>query len=139
MSNELTLVPLADVVIELREPFVLPDTPAGTRMVFEAASARYDGDRLRGTMLGAASADWLTVGPDGTGSLDVRGLLETDDGATIFVHYTGRVDVAGDGAVYATPRFDTGDPRYGWLNKVQAVGKGRYDGATLTYQLYELR
>jgi hypothetical protein len=41
--------------------------------------------------------------------------------------------------VYATPRFDTGDDRYRWLNRVQAVAKGRFEGTTLAYDVFELR
>ena len=65
--------------------------------------------------------------------------METDDGALVFVQYHGRVDVGAGGPTYATPRFETGDDRYRWLNKIQAVGKGILDGNTLTYELYELR
>jgi hypothetical protein len=47
---------------------------------------------------------------------------------------------AGPGApVYTTPRFDTGDDRYRWLNRLQAVAKGSFDGTTLAYDVYELR
>ena len=45
----------------------------------------------------------------------------------------------GRAPVYIAPRFDTGDDRYRWLNGVQAVGKGRFDGRTLTYELCEVR
>jgi hypothetical protein len=41
--------------------------------------------------------------------------------------------------VYSTPRFETGDDRYRWLNRMQAVGKGTFDGRTLRYELYEVR
>lgn len=136
----LELVPLGRMVATLRRPFALAGTPAGTRLIFEVEAGHIEGDRLRGSMVGNAAADWLTVGPDGTGSLDVRSLLQTDDGALVFIHYTGRVNTAETGApVYATPRFDTGDERYQWLNRVQAVGKGAFDGTTLTYDLFELR
>jgi Protein of unknown function (DUF3237) len=39
------------------------------------------------------------------------------------------------------PVFETGDPRYSWINEVQAVGKGVLSaGKTrLGYQIYELR
>jgi hypothetical protein len=87
-----------------------------------------------------AAADWLTISPDGTGSLDVRGLLETDDGALIFVQYHGRTDLTTPGApIYAAPRYETSDKRYVWLNKIQAVAKGTLDGRTLTYEIYEVR
>ena len=138
--NDLELVPLGRMTAELRAPQVLADTPAGTRMIFEVASGRLEGERLQAEVVGTANADWLVVGPDGTGSLDVRVLLQTDDGALVFVHYTGRVDTTVPGApVYATPRFDTGDERYRWLNRVQAVAKGRLEGSILTYEVYELR
>ena len=140
MSNAIELHHLCTVEAQLSRPVVLPDTPSGTRMVFEIKAAKVEGDRLSGTLTGNAGADWLTVAPDGTGTLDVRSLMTTDDGAVVFIQYLGRVDTSVRGApVYATPRFDTGDERYRWLNKIQAVGKGTHDGSTLTYDWYEVR
>jgi hypothetical protein len=137
----LTLVPLGRMIAVLRAPIVLSGTPGGDRMIFEVASGRLVGDRLNATITGSANADWFTIGPDGTGSLDVRVLAETDDGALVFIHYTGRTDLSANGGapIYAAPRFDTGDDRYRWLNVVQAVGRGHLVGDTLTYDLYELR
>jgi hypothetical protein len=59
----------------------------------------------------------------------------------VFLQYHGRVDLSGgaDAPLFSTPRFETGDKRYSWLNKLQAVGKGSLVGTTLTYELYELR
>ena len=37
------------------------------------------------------------------------------------------------------PPLETSDERYGWLNSVQAVGKGTIEGPTLTYEWYEAR
>jgi hypothetical protein len=140
-TEPLTLVPLATMTAVLRAPLVLKDTPAGSRWIFEVESGSFAGERITARLKGQANGDWLTVGPEGTGTLDVRALMETDDGALVFVLYNGRVDLsAGLGApLYSTPRFETGDPRYLWLNKIQAVGKGRLDGQTLTYDVYELR
>jgi hypothetical protein len=137
----LELVPLATMTATFSETFVLEGTPAGGRYIFEVGTVAVEGERVRATLKGRAAADWLVVGPDGTGTLDVRALLETDDGALVYAQYNGRVDLtAGAGApVYATPRFETGDERYRWLNKIQAVGKGAFDGKTLVYELYELK
>jgi hypothetical protein len=123
------------------ETFVLEGTPAGGRYIFEVGAVTVEGERVRATLKGRAAADWLVVGPDLTGTLDVRALLETDDGALVYAQYNGRVDLAAGASapVYATPRFETGDERYRWLNKIQAVGKGAYDGSTLVYELYELK
>ncbi len=37
-----------------------------------------------------------------------------------------------DAPIYTAPKFETGDDRYAWLNKIQAVAKGIVDGSTLT-------
>ena len=52
-------------------------------MIFEIASVQVKGDRLSGEMLGAAAADWVTVGPDGMATLDIRETIRTDDGAVV--------------------------------------------------------
>ena len=136
----LELIPLATMTAGLRQPFILNGTPVGGRWIFEVDDGRIEGDRFNAKLVGNAAADWLTVGPDGVGTLDVRVLVETDDGALVFIQYNGRVDTNDLGApVYAAPRFETGDDRYRWLNKVQAVAKGRLDGSTLTYEIYEVR
>ncbi len=145
LDAELQLVPFGTMSAHLRRPIVLTGTPAGHRLVYELESGCIESDRLRATMVGSSSADWLTVGPEGTGTMDVRVMAQTDDGALIFIQYNGRVDLT-DGIqagmtkpLYSTPRFETGDPRYLWLNHIQAVGKGRMNGPVLTYQLFELR
>ncbi|MHB8681052.1 MAG: DUF3237 domain-containing protein [Acidimicrobiales bacterium] len=135
------LVPLCALTAELADPIVLPNTPAGMRVIVEVKDLVMDGDRLRARLKGAAAADWFVIGPDGTGTLDVRFTAETDDGCTIFVSYQGRRDfsVGMDAPLYTTPRFEAGDDRYAWLNKIQAVAKGVLQGTTLTYEVYELR
>jgi hypothetical protein len=138
------LVPLCTLRIQLKPPIVAGTGPAGTRLIVEVASAQVKGDRLRGEMLGAAAADWMIVGPEGTGTVDVRVTLQTDDGAVIFVQYNGRMD-ASRGlqfpmTAYVAPRFETGDERYAWLNRIQAVGKGiLYEDLSLDYEWYEVR
>ena len=54
------LVPLCTIVIDLADPMVLPNTPAGTRVIVEVSDFRVEGDRLRGKMKGTAAGDWLT-------------------------------------------------------------------------------
>lgn len=85
--------------------------------------------------------------------MDVRLLLETDDGARIYVQYHGvlamsekmRTALVGgeatgyDDAYFMTqPRFETGDERYRWLNRVAAVGEGRLEPGVVEYRILEL-
>ena len=53
----------------------------GTRVTANVSSLTVTSDRLNATLATDDAADWLTVGDDGTGLLDVRFTLETDDEA----------------------------------------------------------
>ena len=92
-------------------------------------------------MFGRAGADWVTVSGM-VGTLDVRCTFQTHDGAIVLTQYQGRTDLSGgpeNSVIYVAPRFETSDPRYLWLNAVQAVGKGVLDGSRLRYEWYEVR
>ncbi|MBQ63331.1 MAG: hypothetical protein CMQ19_14840 [Gammaproteobacteria bacterium] len=88
------LIPLATARITLREPLILEGTPMSTRMIFEVSDAEFFGDRLAGKLKGHAAADWLLVGPNNVGTLDIRATLETHDGALIYSAYKGRTDLS---------------------------------------------
>lgn len=108
-------------------------------VIGEVTSARCEGDRLKASMKGRASADWMTTSPRGYGTLDVRLTLETDDGALLFASYKGRLHFD-TMTVYATPLFETGDERYAWLTRLQAVSKGQFiEPGLLVYEMFELR
>jgi hypothetical protein len=136
------LVPLCTIDITMADDQILVGQgPAGFRVVAEARSAVIEGERLRGTMRGAAAADWLTL-VDGIATIDVRMTIETHDGALVLVTYTGRSDFReGPGAhpIYSAPRFETGDERYAWLNLVQAVAKGSFEDGHVRYEVAEVR
>ncbi len=138
------LVPLCTLHVQLKPPIEVGAGPCGTRLIVEVASAQVQGDRLRGEMVGSAAADWLLVGPEGTGTLDIRATIRTDDGATIFMQYHGRSDLS-EGldppkTIYVAPRFETCDERYTWLNQIQAIGKGIvHEDFSLDYEWCEVR
>lgn len=122
-----TLRDLGTLKFAMPSTLRLPDSPAGTRVIVEFDNAVFDGPKLRAKQKGVA-ADWLSIGPHGVASLDIRLTLETDDGALIYMEGHGRTDAAqfatkGGPMVWA-PRFETGDERYRWLNLVQAVSSG---------------
>lgn len=137
------LKPLATVTGQLRPPIAIENGPFGSRQVFEVVSAEFTGERLTASLKGVACADWLLISADGAATLDIRGTLETHDGAIIYINYYGKSDLSGGlvfpVTIYVAPRFETSDPRYAWLNKVQAVGKGVVDeNLSLEYEWYEM-
>ena len=123
------------------DQFQVRGGPKGSRIIAEVDAVDVTGERFNATMAGKSAADWLTLGPDGTyGTLDVRFTLTTDDGATIYCEYGGKIDLAAGRAISA-PVFECGDERYDWLNRSQFIGDGTIDRETnvLTYELYEVR
>lgn len=131
----LELVPLCSATVSLDD--IISVSP--TLMIGEVSAMTVEGERLTAHLKGKAAADWLRPTPDGIAAIDVRATLETDDGAIIYASYTGRL-LFDTMTVYATPLFHTGDERYQWLNRIQAVAKGHFPNmATLVYEMYELR
>jgi hypothetical protein len=110
-------------------------TPMGTRILFAVREGRFEGPGLKGTVL-PGSADWVTVGSDGTARVDVRATLLTDDGEHIHMTNTGRVvlgehrdrwltgeRVTSDEAYIRTsPLFETGSEKHAELNTVATIG-----------------
>ncbi|HQY15254.1 MAG: DUF3237 domain-containing protein [Actinobacteria bacterium] len=131
----LELIPLCTATVSLAETINV----SSTFLIGEVTGIRLEGERLHASMKGHAAADWLRVSPEGYGTLDVKVTVETDDGAVIHATYTGRLQFD-TMTVYATPLFHTGDERYAWLNRIQAVAKGTFTPeGTLIYEMYELR
>lgn len=148
----LKIEPLMDYHADLRPPTDIGAGPFGVRRIFDVAGGRVEGARIKGTLL-PSGADWLLVGPDGVGRLDVRGTFATDDGAYIYVSYYGvlvldeKVIAAieqgtptefGDIHFITQPRFETGDSRYAWLNSTVAVAQGRILANAVEYRVYEV-
>ncbi len=142
----LDLIPLCTAVVEVASPLSIGAGPFGPRSVSAITSVTMLGDRLQATLAGPAAADWMIRAGD-YGVIDVRIAVRTGDDALIYVQYGGRLDLsnpaAGVTAVVA-PVFETGDQRYAWLNRIQAVGKARLtigagSTARLDYEFYEVR
>ncbi|WP_374024592.1 DUF3237 domain-containing protein [Mycobacterium sp. HNNTM2301] len=130
------LRPLCHVTYGLAAPISVSSGPAGSRMIGEIISARYEGERLKASLTGRAAADWAFVEPSGRVLVDARLTLQTDDGAIILVTYTGRMNASTAG-VYSAMYFETGDERYEWLTRILGVAKGTFTGGNLEYEVYE--
>ena len=136
-----TLIPMGTITAQLGDMIEVGAGPKGTRLVVDVPEIKLESDRVNATLATNDAADWLTMSEDGTlGSLDVRFTLRTDDGAIIYVEYGGRADMA-TGLIASAPTFQTGDDRYKWLNRVQAIGAGHVnlEAGVLVYNLYEVQ
>lgn len=124
----------------LATPDVVQDGPQGTRTIVPVTGGEFEGPRLKGKAL-LPAGDWLTSRRDGSGKLDVRVTLKTDDGAIILVTYNGIIRRDGDGFYLRTaPLFETSDERYAWLTTIQAVGVGLpTEPGTVKYDVYALK
>ncbi len=122
-------------------PVVVAGT-TGTRVTVTVTEATLVGPKINATAVaGVAGGDWPLVRPDGTLLLDVRLNLRTDDGADIFIAYAGIGTPIGDGMfnIRTAPMFQTGDPRYSWLNNALGVGIGRSNPTGVVYDIYAVQ
>jgi Protein of unknown function (DUF3237) len=149
----LNLQPLLKAEITLATPQELGETPQGRRRIIGITGGRFAGERLSGRVL-PGGADWQLIRADGVADLDARYVLETKDGALIYVRnrgyrhgpaevlkkLSGGEDV--DPSLYymrTTPRFETGDPRYAWLNRMVCVATGARRPAAVELDVYEIK
>ena len=140
MNPVATLVPMGTITAQLGDQIELGSGPKGVRLIRDVVSVEVDCDRVKASLATNDAADWLTVSDNGTlGCLDVRFTLKTEDGAYIYVEYSGRAEME-TGQIATAPTFQTSHEKYLWLNRVQAVAAGIVDGTgLLTYSLYEVR
>ncbi len=127
-------------------------TPVGARMTFVTTGGVIDGPKLTGEIL-PGGGDWLLVGADGAGRVDVRATLRTHDGVLIHYEARGIIKVPADGLarlaacevlpfdetyVRTTPTFETADERYAWLSELVAVGYNILSPNHIDYRIYRL-
>ena len=126
--------------------------PRGTRLTFPVTGGSFEGDRLRGKVL-PGGGDWVLKRPDGVLELDLRITLETDDGALIHMTSFGlrhgppeviaalaRGESVDPKTYYfrTLPRFETGHPKYEFLNRLLAVSSGDRRVAGPIYTIDEI-
>ena len=72
------------------------NVPDGVRVNVHVIGGDVTGSRISGKFR-TLSGDWLTIRRDGVAILDIRGTIETHDGALIYVTYWGMADRGEDG------------------------------------------
>jgi hypothetical protein len=143
MSAPQDLRPTTSISTEYLMTYVAPlDPPVaiddGLLIVNVRPGGWVKGPNISGRFV-APGADWLRIMPSGAMRLDVRGLIETDDGAHIYVTYNGIIKSTPEGMerlnngevltdndipyFIAAPTFQTASEKYAWLNDIQTVNK----------------
>jgi hypothetical protein len=124
---------LMDCAVEL-VPAQVVKSPLGLRLTYVLQEGVTEGERVRGRFL-PGGGDWIVVGPDGLGRLDVRATLELHDGELVYTTFTGLASIRKDVAARLAPerarwdevfmrsvaRFATGAAEHAWRNSVFAV------------------
>jgi hypothetical protein len=144
--------PLFVMRLDVKPIVVVGATPGPFRRVGIVPSGTFAGERLSGKVLDGGS-DWQTVRSDGSTLLDVRLILETDDGTHITMAYCGirhgAADVIQrlekgeevDPASYyfrINPIFEAPAGKYEWLNRVITVGAGHRFAYGPVYSVFEV-
>jgi len=149
---EIRTTHLFDMSLQVSGMQPIGATPNGNRRIGLVAGGTFAGERLRGTVL-PGGADWIIARPDGVTTLDVRLVLQTDDGAAIGMVYRGlrhgpaevmqRLDRGEkvDPSEYyfrTAIMFETAAEKYDWLNRIFAIGTGSRPPEGPVYRIYEV-
>jgi hypothetical protein len=147
---------LMDCAVEL-VPAQVVKSPLGLRLNYVLREGVAEGERVRGRFL-PGGGDWIVVGSDGLGRIDIRATLETHDGELVYTTFTGLASIpkevaarlaAGERARWdevfmrSMARFETGAAQYTWLNSVFAVavhdlGPSDADTWRVDHHIFEL-
>lgn len=141
---------------DLNDPLIVGPVLTGTRMIFLFKGGFVKSERINGKIL-VGGGDWGLLLNSTTFKLDVRGTIETDDGALIYMTYSGYIHTdaekltkilsgkanelsPSDYYLRSNPVFETSSPKYAWLNHTVAIGIGQLPAADkVAYQVYAIK
>lgn len=131
---------LFELTATLDKPIIIGQTPYGERVIYPVTGGWFEGPKIKGKVL-ANGGDWLTRLDSTTSKLDVRAVVETDDGELIYTYYEGFIHFKPDGSYYfrTNPVFQTSSEKYKWLNHTIAVGVGKLTDTGVTYKVYAIK
>lgn len=150
-ASSLAVEHLFDMAVDLEVPHVF-ETPVGTRLTYITKSGTIRGPQIHGDLL-PGGGDWVVLGSDGVSRLDIRGTIRTDDDALIHYSAFGVVRLPDDGRdriargeripfeegyIRTTPRFETSDERYMWLNGQVFLGVNEFSAGHIDFRHYRV-
>jgi Protein of unknown function (DUF3237) len=139
--------------LRLNPPEVGGPVPDGIRASIYMTDGTVTGKKIHGKFK-PPYGNWFTVRSDGVAIIEVRGTIETNDRALIYLNYTGVMDLGEDGyqdflegrlpptvKIRNAPRFQTAHPKYDWINRVQCISVAEVDFTKFEadYDVYALR
>lgn len=146
------LQPLFTLFADVAEPQVAPNGPYGVRRFIPITGGHFEGKRISGKIL-PGGADCQLIRPDGVAELEVRCTFETDDGVMFLMKGLGMrhgpeevlqriakglpVD-PGEYYFRELMHFEAPDGKYGWLNKLLAIGTGERKAAEVIVEVFEI-
>jgi hypothetical protein len=132
---------------------IIGDLPQGYfRRVGIISAGSFAGEELSGHVH-PGGGDWLFRRNDGVIHIDVRTVLETDQGETIYMTYTGRLKADPDmeerlargetiqpHELYfrTAVQFETAASRLAWMNDIVAFGVGHRTPGGPVYEIFQL-
>ncbi|HRV84906.1 MAG TPA: DUF3237 domain-containing protein [Saprospiraceae bacterium] len=131
---------LFEMTAWLDEPIEIGDTPMGKRTIYPVSGGTFKGPEINGKVL-PNGGDWVIKIDSSTEKLDVRAVLETNEGEIVYTHYGGFIHWNADGSYYfrTNPVFETSSEKYAWLNYIIAVGVGELIEGGVRYKVYRIK
>jgi hypothetical protein len=148
----LALSPLGVLTAHVASPIDVGDGPHGRRRVIPILGGTFEGERLSGRVLPGAN-DYQIIRRDGVLELEARYVIETTDGALVYVENRGLRDGPADllaaqargemvdhRQIYfrAAPRFETAAAHYQWLTRRLFISAGKRLPASVELAFFEI-
>ncbi|HEY9261831.1 DUF3237 domain-containing protein [Chitinophaga sp.] len=155
-AQELKSTFLFDLEISTHPPQAVGRVLTGTRLIFPFKAGVVKGDKINGQIIDGGG-EWGLMTDSTTFKMDSRATIRTDDGALIYIAYTGYNYADGPASALlrmgkgselspaeyyfrSTPVFETSAPKYAWLNHTVAVGVGRFAApGKIVYRIYAIQ
>lgn len=141
---------VCDLAVTIAQPIEVGHTPGGLRRIIPITGGTVTGPRMQGKILNCGADFQLIVGGGTQAQLDARYVIQTTDGANIFVQNTAlrvaslensqrimRGEPVDPAAVYfrCQPKLESSATAWQWLNESQFIGTGRRapDGVFISF------
>ena len=141
----------------LQQPIGVKESPTGLRRFIQISGGTFqgsfDGKPLEGKLL-PAGGDWFVKDHSSFAHINVRAVLQTNDGDHIFASYRGKFELNeavfqargaemsgtnyGDNYFIVLPTLETGAEVFQNINHTAFVGEGRLTPDGVEYQMYRV-